>query len=272
VWYEPTHFGLIEIEGGEMQMTAGASVEGILRGDPWTRRVAADAEGRFELTGLLPRDYTVHALDARRLLTASLTLAAGSRNVEIRMPKEDLYDRVAGRVTSLGGEPIEGVQVALERGEAGAQMPEFDRLEGASTKTDAEGRFEFEKVSRKANTASVRGVGLDLMGFRYSIRPEDDVEKLTIAVPLRVHVQIDAADPAEYDEAEVLDEKGERLYLSVDHGKSSYAMEQIQLEKGRSEPFSVSETGRTLVLYRGEKEARRMPIELVRGELNTIRP
>lgn len=273
VWIdEETHFGLIEIENGEMMMSAGASIEGMLRGDPWTRRVTADSDGRFELSGLLPRDYRVRALDAKRLLATTVSLSAGARNVEIRMPKEDLYEIVSGRVTSLSGEPAAGVHVALERREAGAQGPEFDRLQNAAARTDAEGRFAFEKVSRAVNAVNVSGPELDMMGFRYDIRPGDDVEGLSIAVPLRVHVQIDPGGSTGFDRAAILDEKEEMLYLSVDHGKSSYAMREIGLEEGRSEPFSVSEAARTLVLYKGKDEVRRMALKLLRGELNTIRP
>ena len=188
------------------------------------------------------------------------------------MPKEDLYEFVSGRVTSLSGQPAAGVDVALERREAGAQGPEFDRLLNTATRTDAEGRFAFENVSRAVNSVNVTGPELDLMGFRYDIRPEDDVEDLSIAVPVRVHAQIDTGGSTEFTRAAILDEKGEMLYLSVDHGKSSYAMREIGLEEGRSEPFSVSETARTLVLYKGKDEVRRMALKLVRGELNTIRP
>ena len=49
-------------------------------------------------------------------------------------------------------------------------------------------------------------------------------------------------------------------------------MEKIRLVQGRSEAFSVSELAATLVLYARGEELRRLPVRLVRGELNTIRP
>jgi protocatechuate 3,4-dioxygenase beta subunit len=272
VWTsDEAHFGYIAIEGGEMAMRAGASVEGLLRGDPWTRRVSTDARGRFELRGLLPRDYRLHALERAQLRVAADTVAAGSLAVELCLPEEELR-ALAGCVTSLAGEPLAGYQVVLERPNADAPGSELDRLEGRPVETDAGGRFRFERVARAATRVRVSGPELGLTGFEHRLAPEDDPLDLVLAVPLRVHVQIDAGEAAVFERAALLDARGEPLTLSVHHGQSSYAMSEIPLEKGRSESFSVSELAETLVLYSGGKELRRMPLELARGGLNTIRP
>jgi hypothetical protein len=49
-------------------------------------------------------------------------------------------------------------------------------------------------------------------------------------------------------------------------------MKELDLQSGRSEPFSVSEAGQTLVLYKQKNEVRRLAITLQRGALNTLRP
>jgi len=267
-----THFGYIAIEGAEMAMRAGTSIEGILRGDPWTWRTRADSRGRFELRGLLPRDYRVHALDKARLLATEASLPAGLREAVLRMPREELHDLVAGRVTSLSGEPLAGLEVVLERAPGGPESSELDRLGGHAATTDADGRFRFEHVSRAADLARVSGLELGLMGFERRLGPEDDVEHLELAVPLRVHVQIDGGEGADFDRVALLDAGGDKLVLSVQHGQSAFALQEIRLEHGRTESFSVSETARTLVLYAQGAELRRVRLELVRGELNTIRP
>jgi len=127
-------------------------------------------------------------------------------------------------------------------------------------------------VSRAATLLCVTGDELGLMGFQRVLGPEEDVANLEIEVPLRVHVQIDAGETVRYDRAALLDARGEPLTLSVHHGESSYAMSEIPLDKGRSEPFSASELAKTLVLYTAGVEALRMPVELERGKLNTLRP
>jgi len=273
VWTDDeTHFGYIAIECGEMAMRAGTNIEALLRGDPWTMRTVADARGRFELGGLLPRDYRVHALDPQRLLATTMTLAAGARDVALRMPAEDLHPRVAGRVTSLSGDPLEGVEVVLEREAAGIQVTEVQRLESQAATTDADGLFAFEDVSRALSAVSVRGAELGLQVFRRPISAGDDVENLELFVPLRVHVQIVAGEEPDFDEVALLDDSGDKLYLSIQHGQSSYAMREIRLQEGRTEPFSASEAAKTLVLYAQGVEVRRLPLDLVRGQLNTIRP
>ncbi|MCI0346961.1 MAG: carboxypeptidase-like regulatory domain-containing protein, partial [Chloroflexi bacterium] len=189
VWTdEETLFGFVEIEGGEMSMQALAKIEGILRGDPWTRHTRTDSGGRFDLAGLLPRDYRVHALDKQHLLATTARFPAGLRDVEIRMPREDLFDRVAGRVATLSGEPLAGVEVLLERALAGVQGVEIEGYESLAALTDAEGLFAFEDVSRAVNRVKVRGLDLGLIGFERSLGPDDDVENLELAVPLRVHL------------------------------------------------------------------------------------
>jgi protocatechuate 3,4-dioxygenase beta subunit len=273
VWTdEETRFGFVEIDGGEMSMHAVAEIEGILRGDPWTRRFLTGPDGRFELAGLLPRDYHVLALDKRHLRATEARFPAGVGDVELRLCAEELHERVAGRVTNLSGEPIAGLEVVLERRMAGVQSAEVEGYESLAAKTDADGLFAFEDVSRAVNLVRVRGSELGLMGFEQPIGAADDVGNLELAVPLRVHVQVDGGEQPDFDRLAVLDEQGETLYLSVHHGRSSYAMREIPLHEGRTEPFSVSETATTLVLYAQGAEVRRVALELVRGELNTIRP
>lgn len=272
VWTDDeTRFGYIAIESGEMQMTAGANIEGILRGDPWTRRVQTKSDGSFAIEGLLPRDYRVIALDTRHLLVAKANIPAGSRDVELRMPKEDVYERVAGRVTNLAGAPLAGVHVVLERELEGGSGSPLDRLSSRAATTDADGRFEFSDISRALTTIRLSGEQL-AFDDGIPISPETDVEKLALAVPIRVHVQVDVGEQTDFDRVALLDARGEKLYVMVHHGNSAYAMQDVELQGTRTETFSVSESGTTLVLYKGDVELRRVPVKLVPGELNTLRP
>jgi protocatechuate 3,4-dioxygenase beta subunit len=273
VWTsDETHFGYIEIEGGEMAVRAGSTIEGLLRGDPFTPRMRTSAAGRFELGGLLARDYRVHVLDPKRMTATTVTLAAGTRNVEIRMPAEDLHERITGRVTNLSGEPIAGAWVKLVRDNPAENASELDRFESAAAKTDAEGRFAFERVSKSVLALRVEGEGMALEGFEHTIRPGDDLLHVEIAAPLRVHVQVDASNHPSADEVAVLDAGGEKLELAIRHGNSAYGMREVRLIEGRSEIFSVLETAKTLVLYANDAEVLRQPVKLASGSLNTLRP
>jgi hypothetical protein len=160
--------------------------------------------------------------------------------------------------------------VVLERPALGGGPANL--LESRPARTDGEGRFLFEGVSRDLCAVQVRGLELGVSGFRRELGTADDVERLELAVPLRAHVQIDAGAQAAFDRVSLLDARGARLPLSVEHGGHAYVTEEIALDQGRSEAFSVSELAATLVLLADGREVRRAPVALVRGELNMIRP
>jgi hypothetical protein len=258
------------MDGGEMTVRVGASVEGILRDDPWTHRVRADDEGRFVVAGLLARDYRLRAFDRAHLMLATEVVAAGTEDVELRLPDEPRLPRVAGRVTSLGGEPLAGVSVTVER-EALNPGPAGE-LRSRTTKTDDDGRFAFEEVARALHGVRVSGPEIELGGVLHVITEEDDPEHLEVGVALLVRARVDASGTADADHASLLDARGRALTLSVDHGEHAYAMERVQLDGGRSESFAVSELATTLVLYVGKREVVRHPVTLARGELNLLRP
>ena len=48
-------------------------------------------------------------------------------------------------------------------------------------------------------------------------------------------------------------------------------MREIPLREGRTEVFTVSETGKTLVAYANGTEKMRKPLKLLRGEVNAIK-
>lgn len=177
---------------------------------------------------------------------------------------------MAGRVTSLSGAPLAGVRVVLARPPLGRGPA--DILECLPERTDADGRFAFERVSRAVQSVAVQDRELGLEGFEHLLGAGEDVERLELAVPLNVHVQIDAGEAAGFDRAALLDAQGEPLMLSVVHGEHAYGMDQVELDRGRSETFSVSELAATLVLFSQGVEARRLPVRLMHGELNTLRP
>jgi hypothetical protein len=83
---------------------------------------------------------------------------------------------------------------------------------------------------------------------------------------------VDVGGETAFERIALLDARGEKLALSVQHGQSAFAMQEVRLEAGRTESFSVSELAATLVLYGDGDELRRVPVSLRHGELNTLRP
>src|SRR5262249_17455789 len=91
----------------------------------------ADAEARFELKGLLPRDYTLKLFDPARLeLGVAGPFAAGARDAVVVFPRGAARP-LRGRAVTRRGEPLAGVHLFLKGRCQGGSW-----IQGASADTD----------------------------------------------------------------------------------------------------------------------------------------
>lgn len=258
-------------------------------GDATWKFVESDAEGRFVLDGLLERDYVVRAHDPRTLLRVdSEPTPAGRSDLELRLPTEQLYPLVAGRVLSLGGEPIAGAEVhpmcdAFQIAHDGHPLStSHGGVEG--TTTDAQGRFALHDVPMSLVYLRVDGESIlpveygrfvegDPRFARAEVRelPRERITELEIHVEARCHMQVELARADAADELCVLDAQGRELELSLYEAGARRDGERHPIHDGRSAMLSVPESGRTLVLFRAGAEVARVPIRLVPGEPRTVR-
>ena len=266
-------------------------VENVLAGaeDVNWRRIEADGEGRFRIEGLVPRDYHLRAIDPKTLLMADAgPFAAGSVDAEIRMPTDEIYPKVAGRVLSHSGKPVAGASIAPMCDAFRVKIrgrivgTSHDGLDG--TKTDAEGRFELPNVPKSLVYLRVEGDGiLPLEYGRYvegddrftetTVRelPRDRIEKLEIVVDLRCHVQVELADPSTADMLSVLDDAGKELIINIIQGNSRREVPRAEIVDGRSYPMAVPDSGKTIVLYKGGIEVARKSVTLAPGDLMQVK-
>jgi RNA polymerase sigma-70 factor (ECF subfamily) len=266
-------------------------VENVLAGaeDSIWRHIETDGEGRFRLDGLLQREYKLRAMDPETLLIAEAgPFAAGATDAEIRMPTDQLYPKVAGRVLSHAGKPVAGARVFPMCDAFQARMKgqivstSHQALEG--TTTDADGKFVLPNVPKTLVYVRVEGEGiLPLEYGRYVegderfkdaiVRelPKDRIEKLEIVVDLRCHVQVELADPTAADELEVLDGQGRPLVINIILGNSRREGERVEIVDGRSYPMAVPDSARTIVLYKGGVEVARKSVAIVPGELMQVK-
>src|SRR6185436_11126043 len=96
-----------------------STLEALLAGraGPWeaTLHAVADAEGRFELAGLLDRSYALFALETRTLAgSGRVDVRAGDARAELVLRPAEAR-AVAGRVLSRSGAPLADVRVTLGR-------------------------------------------------------------------------------------------------------------------------------------------------------------
>ncbi len=286
VWIDNgTYFGFVN----EMRR----NVEPLLAGDErfWSF-VLTDDDGRFEIGGLLSgRDYRVGAIDPRTLtsLTAD-SVRAGDRDVVLRLPTDEVYERVAGRVVTSRGEPLSDVRVRLFRETFRIehdQGRDNDGLESEAIVTKEDGAFEFRDVPIAdvwifASGDSILGAGFDLSN-------NPDPSALEIVASLRVHVQVELAEPFDRaDSVGFLSDNGGLAYASVMRAGGSHMSATFPLVGGRSEVLVIEERTTTLVLYRGETkidpeqedgvegnlrpiEVARVPLHIVPGKVNVVR-
>jgi hypothetical protein len=250
-------------------------VETVLRGDDrfWSfERTRPD--GTFAIAGLLSRAYRIQAVDPRTLASAeSASVTAADSPVELRLPTHDVHEKVAGRVVTKSGRPIRGVTVRLFRitfelrHEDGTDN---DTEDSEPVVTGEDGAFEFRSVPRHG--VEVLAMGDTILGASATLEGLSDATHLEIVASLRMHVQVEVAEPRDrVDRLKVFDANERRVVLTVFHGLGAHASLDLPIRDGRSDVFVVEESAATLVLYRGEEEVARKPLNLSVGETNVVR-
>jgi RNA polymerase sigma-70 factor (ECF subfamily) len=272
VWTVDEHeFGVVLEEVGNTGRHR--SVEELLRGGD-DRKVKTAKDGSFVLDGLLAERYRVGCLDRRTLQHAEIgSVAAGGQDVRLVLKGAERCVRVAGRIVSRGGKPVEGVEV-----NPGVRLPHWPYVDdpkfathGDPVTTDAEGRFEFEKLSPEG--LSFQLLSPQLLVMEWTPPADAKLGALEITVALRCHVQVDLGDRKDFaDSFVVLDGAGSKLEAIEYQGPIAMVDDPVQIELGRSAVVAVSEDARTVVLSKGEEEVGRIPIALAPGELKVVRP
>ncbi len=263
VWIDdPTSFGIIgdDLTVQLENLVAPAESTYDDSSDDYFRWTPTDARGRFRLQGLLDREYTLGILDPDGAsITRHGPFAAGRADLAIERTTREPR-RIAGRIVSPAGAPLEGVHVKLH-------CPMFGGVHHphSTALTDADGRFAFEDITGDRLTLWIRG---EFVLPTLENIVDDEVELVVEALcHVKVHL---TSDPHLADAFELHDANGERLPLS-DIGPRSYRTNtRWPLIDGRSVALGVSDRARELVLLRGGIEVDRVTISLRPGRLEIV--
>jgi hypothetical protein len=260
---DPTPFGILE---DEMEASAEYFLGDPGHGDAYWHSHVTDQEGRFQIEGLLEREYALTVMNRRTLETITAgPFRPGGEAVDVVFT-DGAVGRVTGRVVARDGRGLPGVTLTIRGNAFGGIW-----LDAGSTVSDGEGRFAFEGIGGQTLMLSFTG-DLVVPGW-FPVAAErggEDVE-LTVAVRCTLQVALGAA-AARADAIRVLDQDGEEMSLCrVGPGGSLHANE-FPLVEGRSESLGVADTARTLVLLKDGALVQRVPIDLRPGELNLVRP
>jgi hypothetical protein len=247
--------------------------------------VKTDEGGRFRLEGLLDKEYAIVAMDPETLLRSfSDPVRAGRKGVDLLLDVDAIYERVAGKVLSSSGVPVPRVTVAatcdvITTREGGGSQSTF-HSQGKVATTNADGEFVLQRVPKER--VYLRLDGEDILPLEYGRGDprglggpsHGEVETIELRVQLRYHFQVEMAGPESKaaDELKVLDGAGEPVAINLFMGNSRRTTDSVDLKDGKSEALVVPENARTLVILSKGVELRRVPLHLVPGELNTVRP
>lgn len=240
--------------------------------------VETDADGRFELTGLEDRAYTLHVLD-RELHwgTVAEGVRGGARGVRIVVPAAGVYPTLAGRVVTDRGDPVPGVAVtpwitafhATTEVEGG--MSDVTRFFlGRAATTDADGRFELVDVP--VRDIQFHLVSDDITPSYASVDQVRDPGDFVIEVLARVHLEV-VVDPGEGapTSIRVSDAEGRRVKLLEMRADGYSNYDEFPLTDGRTGVLTLTSDAATLELLRDGEVLESIPIHPRPGEVTTIR-
>jgi protocatechuate 3,4-dioxygenase beta subunit len=282
VWLaDPTFFSHVNqrgivVEGMLQELDLKGGYEAPSAAWPWTR---TDAEGRFELGGLLEREYELDLYhEPSRLLLRAGPFAAGRRDVEIVVDLAASTGPVAGRVVDPEGLPLVGVEVQtyvqtyVIRHDTNGYYSWGD--EGPTATTDDEGRFRFEHLPRQR--LSLRVQHPDVIPSSITLGEDDegetvDPDDVTLVCERRFHIKVETDHPGAAS-VEAFDASGERIQLNVYSANGHMQTTRYPLVEGKSEALAVSGSAHELALLDAEgNELARRVLVLEFGVLNQVR-
>lgn len=268
------------IEGAQVftwdlaRWTHGEFVETRLTSEWFPGRATTDADGRFRITGLLSRAYTLRAIHPRTLqVTSREAVEAGTQDVVLACAGSEGARRVAGHVVDPRGEPISGVRLFCGRDSApGIAWLGSPLVTADVPASDVQGAFEFAALCVEGTYLLPAGPGIADQE-RFELSPSMELEHLSITVSRICRFQIVLeSDAQEADSFGVLDASDHGLPLGYDLGNMSVVGNGLfDLAGGRSEIMKCDERARTIVLRKKGAEVRRVPVRLAPGEVQVLK-
>ncbi|MEO6596579.1 MAG: carboxypeptidase-like regulatory domain-containing protein [Planctomycetota bacterium] len=225
--------------------------------------VTTNAEGLFELPGLLDRSYSLKALDPKTGLFGEASAVTGGSYQEIAIDSTAVWSELRGRVVSMQGKPMAGVHVeqAVVAHQIKARIPgghfEGSALrQGQATTTAADGSFVLRSVGNHSCRFELFGDAI----VPTHVRGDSiaDNKNCLFTVEARCHVEVVLQDPDEADAVLCVDAQGEQLDLVVLRGNSAQFLTDLELHNGRSGLFVVGERAATLRLLRNGAPVRQI--------------
>lgn len=240
------------------------SIEGLI-GDQ--REVTSDDDGSFELRGLSSRTYHVRAVVPDSLLVLEATnVAAGTRDLELRAPRDPFVARCEGQVVDQRGSPVADARVQL-RAVLRRCGSFVEALNGrAKATTDAEGRFVLADCPRVGVQWAIDGEGLQ---WTTAEAPTDaGPVRLVVARVLKFRLARTGSAYASATAFEVRDGNGTVLTTTERRPGVQSMHRRVPLRD--TSAYEVDERAATLVLFAGKSELGSVPLQLRIGDVTDV--
>lgn len=231
---------------------------------------ATDARGRFVVPGLADRAYRLCVFDPETALAVETEpIAAGARDVVVRIPADAVVPEVRGRFVSPRGEAVPDVSLGVVlTGRGGGGV--FNRGTGPSATSAADGTFVLREVPRRHVSVTVMGSGIVEDMLRIDELDLDRPLVLTVDRRCRVRIVPAGAEPGTTVHFE--DAAGEHLRLLQFSENLTMSQGGWALDRGDSPVFVVSERATVLVSTRGGEEVARQAVALAVDRVTAITP
>lgn len=294
---DPTFFG----REGDGTPLYGESLSLAQRPFPWPE-VRTDEEGRFELAGLADRSYTLTVLGPEFLRTCeSGPWHAGEQAVELNLPDFDTVVR-EGVLRDQEGRPLPGITLWLERTTMEfiydrpraanpadieesvhvrewtgqrihvieAQNSSLRRTLGPVLKSDAEGRFRFERAPGSGEVF-LRAWGPGWIGGQWLLEERGNPLELTLRQERLVQV-VREDSSVDFDRYFAVDAMGERRGLRRSDGDVALFLRSGSFRGSESEIYGLAADALEMVFELDGREVARQHLQPSAEGVTRVRP
>ena len=231
-----------------------------------------DELGRFVIDGLLDGPYDLRALDPETFVVSELAgLEPGRDDLRLVLDRTRVLERITGRVVDRRGAPVSGAELSVQFRWWEGDGDDFDYNDHELAFSDADGRFELERVPTEGVELFVSSHEVPRTVVPLEPPP---VGELEVVVPCRMRFRL---DERYRDEGffVALDAQGQVLALEeFSEGRPfDPGMEPARLGPETSLVFGVLDSAVELVFLATEEgpETQRVPVEFRRGVVNRVR-
>lgn len=230
----------------------------------------AAATGAFETARVVPGEYRLRVFDPEALdVMLTEPMHTGGPEVVITMPDRGRWPALCGLVVDRRGEPVPNADWMVTR---------RDPLPGATATIQSsflhaneKGVIEHPPLSRDVDTLCVKAAGM----AEWVRVPIADLAcadfRVVVPVGCRARIEV-GAGWGSVDAAGFVDLAGNRSSVVLTHGNVAFGTRDVPLRDGRSETFTALDDCRELLLLRGGDVVGRVPVSLLPGEMNVLRP